>query len=98
MTIRRINVKRSVVSLLLGSGFALLPVLFETFPVLLPSSPFGQTIQQAFGFLSLPGLIVAVVLAGGSVHTYSLPVVIVMNVLVYSLIVYIVLRWGHNRQ
>ena len=84
----RINVKISVLSLTVGGAFALLPVL----PVLLPSAPF-DSVQPLFGFLSLPGLIVAVVLVGGRVHDYSLPVVIAVNVLVYSLTVYVGLRW-----
>ncbi len=93
MLLERVSVKRSVVSLTLGGGFALLPCL----PVLRPSTSF-DTVQPAFGFLSLPGIIVAVVLVRGRVHDYSLPVVIVVNVLVYTLISYAVLRWLYNRR
>ena len=97
MTTERINVKRSVVSLILGGGLALLPWLFETFPALWPSPPLDDKVQWVLGFLSLPGLVVGVVLAWGNVHTYSLPVVVAINALAYSLITYAVLRWRHNR-
>ena len=97
MTAKQISVKRSVVSLIIGSGLALLPFLFETFPVLWPSPPLDEAVQMALGFLSLPGLIVGAALAGGNVHTYSLSVVVAVNLLFYTLIAYTALRWRHNR-
>ena len=90
--------KRVVVSLILGGGLALLPWLFETFPVLWPSPPLDEKVQWALGFLSLPGLIMGIVLAGGNIHTYSPSVVFGTNVLAYTVIVYLMLRWQHNHK
>jgi hypothetical protein len=97
MAVKLIDAKRGVRSLLLGGGFALLPCLFDTFPVLWPSRPLDTILQQAFGFLSLPGLVVGLIFAGGNVHDYSLFVVSAANVFVYSLVVYRTLQWKHNR-
>jgi|SRR5580700_9412153 len=97
MAVKPINVERTVVALLLGGGLALLPFLFYTFPALQPSPPLDAVLQQAFGFLSLPGLIVGIIFAGGYVHEVSFSIVSAANVVVYSLIAYGLLRWRHNR-
>ena len=97
MMAEQISVKRSVASLIMGGGFALLPLLFQSIPALWPPPPLDGAVQLALGFLSLPGLIVGVILAGGNAHTYSLSAVVAVNALVYSLIAYAGLRWRHNR-
>jgi ABC-type iron transport system FetAB permease component len=75
----------------------MLPFLFDTFPALWPSPPLDAALQQAFGFLSLPGFIVGLIFAGGYVHEVSFSVVAATNVVVYSLIAYGLFRWRHNR-
>lgn len=42
--------------------------------------------------LDMPGAIVAIVLSGGNIHTYSLPVLLSANVLCYALAVFVWLR------
>lgn len=43
-------------------------------------------------FVMIPGGIVALILSGGNVHTYSLTVLITANVILYATATYLVLR------
>jgi hypothetical protein len=96
MALDRSFVKRAVMSLIIGCGLGLLPLLFETFQALWPPPPLDNAVQLALGFLSFPGLMAGIVLAG-NVHTYSIVVVVAVNIVAYSLIAFAVLRWRHNR-
>jgi hypothetical protein len=93
----RINLKRFFLSLVLGGPVALVPLLFERFPVLWPSPPLDELVQRTLGFLSLPGPVVSV-LAAGNVHTYLLAFAVTVNVLAYTIFAYALLSWLHERK
>jgi hypothetical protein len=80
-------IKHLTTALLIGSAVSSLPWLLRG--------------HGAFAFtelLLIPGLIFAVVLAGGNVHTYSLTVTFVASAGFYALLAYFYLRYhARNR-
>jgi ABC-type iron transport system FetAB permease component len=73
MAAQPVNVERTVVSLILGGSLAIPPFQSDTFPALWPLPPLDTALQLAFGFLSLPGLIVGIIFAGGTYTTAPFP-------------------------
>ena len=74
--------KRLTLALSIGSAVSALPWLLRG--------------HDSFGFMQLlliPGLIFAVVCAGGNVHTYSLTIAFVASAGFYALLVYFYLRY-----
>jgi len=73
-------------SLLLGLGIALLPLLFQTHPSWWPSSPRDATLQSVLDTMCLPGYIGAAILTG-DVRTNSFAFLGV-NTLFYGLLTF----------
>ena len=55
-------------------------------------SKLGYEALAPVNFVMLPGGIVALILNGGNVHTYSLTIVVAANVILYAVGTYLVLR------
>ena len=92
MAVERIIVLRGLISLMFGGALAFLPFLFQTLPDSWLPQPLDQAVSVALGLLCLPGLVIARILAGGSMHGVSLHAMVASNVLVYSLIANALLR------
>ena len=75
------RLRHMVISLITGGSITSLPWLARNHEELWP-----------INLLDLPGGIVAVMLAGGNIHTYSLTVLLVGNVAFYAGVVYFCLR------
>ena len=77
------TIRRWIFGFLAGGAITALPWIV---------SKLGYEALWPVNFVMLPGGIVALILNGGNVHTYSLKVVIAANVILYSAGTYLVLR------
>jgi hypothetical protein len=73
-------IRRLILGLLIGSAITAVP---------LAVGRLGYEVLWPVNVLWLPGAIVAVLLSGGNIHTYSFTVLIVANVSSYTLIGYL---------
>jgi hypothetical protein len=77
-------IERLTAGLLVGGAATSIPWLLRNHEALWPVN-----------FLTAPGMIVAVLLAGGNIHNYSLSLALVANVGLYALATYFFpRRWG----
>jgi hypothetical protein len=74
-------IERLTVGLLVGGAATSIPWLLRNHEALWPAN-----------FLTAPGMVVAVLLAGGNIHNYSLNIALVANVGLYASATYFFLR------
>jgi hypothetical protein len=81
--------KRGCVALLLGFGLSLLPEVLSH--VITSNANWVDLLFQSMGAIDLPGLLVAIPLAGGNVHGGNLLVITFVSGLFYTVLLYLFL-------
>jgi hypothetical protein len=76
-------IRRWVFGFLVGGAVTTLPWLV---------SRLDYEVLWPVNFVMIPGGVVALILSGGNVQTYSLPVLVTANVILYATATYLVLR------
>src|SRR5260370_17878705 len=92
----RINMKRAAVSLLIGIVMATSPwAMYALQYAIHVDLDFGEVWAWGMTLWSLPGMIVAIMIAGASVniHDTSVAVIITANLMLYTVARYYILTW-----
>ena len=79
--------KRGCVALLLGFAFSLLPEVLSH--VVTSNANWVDLLFESMGAIELPGLLVAIPLAGGNIHGGNLLVITFVSGLVYTIFFYL---------